>query len=36
MNNGTEDLKKLLEIFENMSIEEYDKLYDELYDELDN
>lgn len=30
MNNGTEDLKKLLDIFENMSVEEYEKLYDEL------
>ena len=29
MNRGTEDLKNLLEIFEKMTIEEYEHLYDE-------
>ena len=29
MNHGTEDLKNLLEIFENMTIEKYEHLYDE-------
>lgn len=29
MNCGTEDLKNLLEIFENMAIEEYEHLYNE-------
>ena len=30
MNKGTECLKQTLEIFQNMTVEEYEKLYDDV------